>query len=464
MKNNNTLKYILIAIAVAALLYLLLHKSSFSWTPTFKSNDTEPYGCMLFDSVMSASMPGRYAVSDSLPEAVMREKENRNKTVLCLYSYADIDPQQVINFAKKGGNVIIATHWMNDELAISFSSLFTMFDYIMLNKNGLTPVEGEYSTVRFLKSNQFKERKYKLSKVLVSTYITPYDIRENLFQGILESDKKNHMHALTWQDVITTGDKFTLMKSAKCGKGSISLISMPLLFTNYGILEDSNHQLIMRIFSSVGNSQIIRTSALRSEDYEDKPIFNNQYQSDYDESLLNEAFKSNALRTALYLAIAGLVLFIIFNSRRQQRIIPVIKRKENGQLEFIKQIGGFFKRNNATENIINKKYTMFTAKLQKILHIDISDKDKTNENIKIIAQYTRIPQKEVQDIIYSLDFYFNSRKSEEKRIYEQLKSRQKYAWMNEHYMEMEVKKRKSKTSKEEMIRLVNSINRIEQKL
>ena len=53
--------------------------------------------------------------------------------------------------------------------------------------------------------------------------------------------------------------------SCSWGKGEIILVSTPLLFTNYGVLDGKNAAYIFRLLSQIGEFPIIRTEGYLEE-------------------------------------------------------------------------------------------------------------------------------------------------------------------------------------------------------
>ena len=210
---------------------------------------------------------------------------------------------------------------------------------------------------------------------------------------------------------------------------------------------------------------MVRTSTpkIRSKN-NDKNHFKTNGETYEKTSLLEYILSEKALKTALYLAILGIALFFIFGTRRKQRIIPLIKPKQNGQLEFIKQIGGLYKRSKASNSIIMKKYTMMADKIMKNVHVDIKDKDNINESILAISNYTGLSKESVQKMIYYINDHLKEKKEEEDRIFEQLKTEKKYQWMNMEQLRLKAKNETTKTYNHEMMKIINYMNIIEEKL
>jgi len=450
---------IIAVLAVGIILLFFFHKHKFSWYPSFKTNDTEPYGCMIFDSIMSSSMKGNYQVLNINPDSILCMKEHQGKTVLCLFEYLEIDPQNILNYTKKGGHVILACDYCN-----YITSRELGYDYYFMNVNR-EPVEGKFVDLTYLKDKKYNSKKYTVSECLIQTVINQYDYDDEFEDNIYEEETKKPDHHFKWKDVITAlidGKQMSVMKTTNYGKGKITLLSMPLLLTNYGILENNNSALIMRIFSQNKNMKMVRTSSLN------KMVNKNNFRkNDFEQentSLLEYILSETALKTALYLALLGIALFFFFGIRRKQRIIPVIKPKQNGQLEFIKQIGGLYKRRNASDSIIMKKYTMMADKIMRKVHVDIKDQDNINDSIMAISNYTGLQKESVQKMIYYIDAHLNYKKKEEEKIFERLINEKKNEGKNEEQLRQIAKKQTTTTNNYEMMKIINYMNIIEAKL
>ena len=66
-----------------------------------------------------------------------------------------------------------------------------------------------------------------------------------------------------------------------------------------------------------------------------------------------------SLRWAYYLGMIGLLIFVVFKAKREQRIIPVIKPLENSSIEFAKAVGGLYYEHRDFTDLIFKKINYF---------------------------------------------------------------------------------------------------------
>ncbi|MCD8262625.1 MAG: hypothetical protein LUD15_15080 [Bacteroides sp.] len=94
------------------------------------------------------------------------------------------------------------------------------------------------------------------------------------------------------------------------GKGELYLVCNPLLFTNYGMLDGKNTAYIFTLLEPLKEFPLIRLERSSRSAEQLSP--------------LRYILSQPPLRYSYYLALATLLLFMIFTARRKQRIIPVI--------------------------------------------------------------------------------------------------------------------------------------------
>jgi len=144
------------------------------------------------------------------------------------------------------------------------------------------------------------------------------------------------------------------------GKGEIVLISTPLLFTNYGVLDKNNAAYIFRLLSPAKDLPLYRTEAYNKSEYEQRSPF-------------RYFLSQPPLRWGLYLTMIALVLFMAFTARRRQRPIPVIRQPENKTLEFTELIGTLYFQKKNHADLVRKKFTYFAEALRRNIQVDVEE-------------------------------------------------------------------------------------------
>jgi hypothetical protein len=131
--------------------------------------------------------------------------------------------------------------------------------------------------------------------------------------------------------------------SFKFGKGTLYLCADPWILTNYSLLNNRGADYAAKALSYLPETQNVYWDEFQNGDVAD------------DESPMRVFFNHPSLQWAYYLSLFGMIVFVLFEIKRRQRIIPVIEPLKNSTVDFVNVVGQVYyeKRNNA--NIANKK-------------------------------------------------------------------------------------------------------------
>lgn len=130
------------------------------------------------------------------------------------------------------------------------------------------------------------------------------------------------------------------------GKGRLFLHAEPLLFSNYFLLQQQNRNYLGSVFSFMPAQ------------------FAHIYWSDFntrstDHSNWNVIWKNPATRYALLLALLALLVYLAFEMKRRQRIIPIIPPAENASVAFVETIGRLYYNKKNHTNLAEKMVQHF---------------------------------------------------------------------------------------------------------
>lgn len=170
-----------------------------------------------------------------------------------------------------------------------------------------------------------------------------FDFQASYFSGI------NSGHQVLGKVMFendTLEEKVNFIKT-RFGKGEIFLHSTPETFSNYFFLQDSNYQYIENVLAFM--------------DPEEAVMWDSYYKTgkSYYSSPLYYLLGNRSLKWAYYFVILASVLFIIFEGKRRQRPIPVVKPLENRSLEFTKTISLSYLEQKKYKELALKKISLF---------------------------------------------------------------------------------------------------------
>ncbi len=170
------------------------------------------------------------------------------------------------------------------------------------------------------------------------------------------------------------------------GKGHFYVHSEPLILTNYYLLKSKN-QYLENVMSYLPDRETVWFME------NDVPL---------SMSPMRFILSNPPLRYAWYLLLFGLLIFVLFNAKRKQRIVPIKEPLKNTSVDFIKSIGNLYLQEGDFHEMMAKKAQYFLSKVRIDLMIDTQHLDerfinklhlKTGKNIELIKEAVSLIKK-----------------------------------------------------------------------
>ena len=139
----------------------------------------------------------------------------------------------------------------------------------------------------------------------------------------------------------------------RAGKGNFYIHLSPMAFSNYFILHKNNMDYYEKALSVINPGV---TKVLWDEYYLNKRSSDNARKKT---SWLTVLFRYPALKAALLTAIFALLLYVLLEMRRKQRMIPVMTKPRNDSLDFVKTIGRLYYDKGDHKNLCKKMGAYF---------------------------------------------------------------------------------------------------------
>lgn len=365
----------------------------FVWRPTFSQYDHQPFGSAVFDDMVLASL-SKNAVSDSLPVYSVSDKtlyllsqdSTVNYSVLIVaeqLTFTETDREALLKILDRGNKVMLVSGGFDGNLkdTLCFRSSYSYFNFPSLKKYVTSTQERD--TLIWCKDSVYNDNQ------IYSFY--PHLCRASFY----ESDSLfTRLSEKVW---FTTDsleqeirDSYPYAITRKFGAGEITLVSTPLLFTNYGMLDGGNSAYLFRLLNQLKGLPIIRTEAYTKK------------WNEAEETPFRYFLSQRPLRWGLYMTMITLVLFMVFTARRQQRAIPIIRKPANKTVEFVELIGTlYFQRNDHTD-LVRKKFVYFTETLRRTIQVDVEDGENDLELAHRIAQKTGVSEDGVYRLLVNI--------------------------------------------------------------
>ena len=362
--RKKDLKFLIPLIITLVILTLIkiVEPEEIDWSQSFARNDKIPYGGYIINDLSSDLFPNQEVIIKEFPiYNILKDNYVINTNYVFINSYFSpdrLDTEYLLQYAADGNNVFISAYAIYGALAdslkiISYDEFFSE-DSVNINftNSDLNTEDGwTYFTGNF------------------KNYFSEYDT--SLVQVLGRNEFRNANYVLI-----------------KYGNGNFFLHTLPLSFTNYHLLNSNNNEYVYKTLSHL---------PVQKTFWDDYYKDGNKYTA----SSLQYIISQKSLRTAYYIILISIVLFIFFYGRRKQRIIPVIAPLTNTTIEFVGIVGNLYYQQKNYKNIAEKKISYFLDYIRNKYFI------KTNlfdaETIQKISDKSSFSTSKIKSIFKEID-------------------------------------------------------------
>lgn len=374
---------VLIVLGLLAFLWAINTTKKYHWYETYHTTGSNPYDLNLFYDLLDLASEGeRRLVNQPLSTYLDGEEEANYFFVNSDYFDDSASAESLLNFLENGNKAFIATHRIPASLqnALLDRSMGLGENFDMSSENlKCNFYSDDLYTETSYNFNYFTGEEYGFRSWNFNyDYDRPDDdsIRTNLGYGEIMEEEENAYYNFF---------------SLKIGDGELYIHSQPILFTNYYIKQPSGFEYVNKVLSHFDNKPVIWDN-----------FHSNYYETEGGErsrngSPLKYILANPALRMAWYVLIAGVLLFIFFGSKREQRIIPLIPRVKNTSIEFAKSLGTLYFQAKSGRFIAIEMMRLFDNYNRR--HYRIHRKDKDEEIVLKISKKSKVGENLVREIL-----------------------------------------------------------------
>lgn len=288
-----------------------------NWSPTLYYGDKIPFGTYILHDQLKTIYPGSKVTRTNAPVYNTLRNTGIKGNYIMVARTIDIkklDYKELVKFIKAGNNVFMtAFNW--DGFLTDTLKIRTRAEY---NKGN--------TALNFVNPTLKRSHVYSFQRDICSQYFSSFDTAHAVVLG---------------QNTL----KHTNYLSFAFGKGHLYLCANPQLFTNYSLLTPQGAD-----YASKALSYLPITQNVYWDQFQNKDI-------DVDQSPLRVIFSHDSLRWAYYIALITALVFVIYEVKRRQRIIPVIEPLQNNTLDFVTTVGQVYYERRDNGNIAHKKIT-----------------------------------------------------------------------------------------------------------
>ncbi|GAB5399787.1 MAG: DUF4350 domain-containing protein [Aureisphaera sp.] len=274
-------------------------------------------------------------------------------------SFESVD--ELLDFASVGNTIFISDYYVPTSLA---DTLGLDVDYIINEKDSISNLS-------------FKNRSLQSKNTIIDRnpgdfYFATLDSVSHTILGYTDNAKKQPNFI-----------------KAPFEEGNIFIHLQPKIFTNYNLLKEDRYTYTEGVLSYLPDEDIYFDSFIK-------------YQTPYggeveQESELSWFLQQRAFRWAWYFALLLTLLFMVFNAKRRQRIVQVVKPLQNTTVAFVKTISNLYFETKDHKNLIEKKIAYFLERIRIDYNLDTEALD--DEFIEKLSLKSGVKKEQVSQVI-----------------------------------------------------------------
>jgi hypothetical protein len=365
---------IYIALASALLLIYIVAQynkpTPVNWQPTLYYNDKIPFGTFVLYNRLNDLFPDAGVTrTNQSAYSVFSDSTLMPGNYLIIANNAELnkeDYRAMVKFISEGNSVLIsAFDWggmMLDTLKLNLGTEF--------GKNAVG--------VNFSNPALKQPGNYVFDKHLTDQYFNKFDTTR---ATVIGQNSLGHANFISYP----------------FGKGKLFLFANPQVFSNYSLLKPKTAHYAEKVLSYLPAHA--------------DNVYWDQYQNHdipADRSPLRVFFAHAPLQWAYYLALASMVLFVVYEVKRRQRIIPIVEPLKNATLEFVTVVGKVYYEQRDNANIVTKKILYFSEHLRN--HFGLKPGNYNQEFTPQLAHKTGIDLSLAGELVTHINYLLSQKR------------------------------------------------------
>jgi len=357
------------------------------WNPTYAVHHKKPFGLFVLNNEIEKL---------TAPENVERFSKSAYEYLDAFYEY---DDSLSIGYTNRGNFLLIDNYTDTDE-----SSWEEVLYYVSYGNNAILSLEYIPEIIQDSLKIETQRKGFKLNDSMEFSFENGNKKYGYFSKGIGTS------HFKKWNKATTTvlGHQYNGQErmpnfiKVNYGDGAFYLHTQPIVFTNFYLLKQPQYRYVEDLFRQLPKA----------------PIHWSQYQqtrSQLSDSPLRFWMSQPGLKNAWYLFLFGMLIFMIFNAKRRQRVVPIITPLTNTTLDFVKTIGNLYFREGDHHTLMEKKIIYFLERLRNDYMMDTRELNEVF--IKKLHLKTNKPLEHIQEVVRLIQQHRQRTVSTDKDLY-----------------------------------------------
>lgn len=361
---------------------------------SYRKDDTKPFGSYVAYNHFKALFDYKFIETTTQPFNKTWEdiKDYSSGTQYSLYfliaKNIDVSKEEagaMLEFISEGNDMFIAADYIDEDLLDTIKCATERYDEIVSEVHG--QMKETFVSMDFGKD--FKTPAYKYYYYPFLNSFSGYDSANARVLGVNEAGKPDYIIMFI-------------------GKGRLYLHAAPRVFSNYFLLTANNYLYLENVLSYLR--------------FEPKNIYWDEYykgqsfsrskktsgggnaagENDKNKfSSFDVIMKNPPLLWAFWLAIIALLLYILVNIKRRQRVINEIKPNTNTTVTFTETVGRLYLQKKNNKNIAEKMITYFYEHIRNSYFLNTVQVN--NEFLNTLSRKSGVSMETTQKLFNAID-------------------------------------------------------------
>lgn len=355
---------------------------SSNWSKRFQPFDKKPMGLYLFNSLASAHLDTSnhvLVIEDWIQLDSILTNDSLQKTFMFVgngFGLQNAELDAILSRVNKGSRIFLSYYGLTENIYPRFFDEYKeKFDY------------SESINV-FANKQKFK--------------------MINLFQNdTIACDWKGfgELEANYNYETLSSFMEMENFIKMEYGNGYAYFHTTPNLFYNYQIKRPDGFKYASYVLNQIPKDQDILLLELGrlTDNYGNEDVDEQTgEEGKVDDSYLKVIFESPMLLTALLLSIVGIILFVIFRSKRMRPVVPFIEKKKDMTLAFAETITSIYFAKRNPYGLLQVQRKNFYSAVRKHFFVDLKRRESDRE-IEILAEKSNKSFNEIKELVAAFE-------------------------------------------------------------
>jgi len=332
-----------------------------NWDISLSKEDKNPYGGFVLFKQLKDIFPAADIRSYRMPVYdQVNNYEDVNTAYLLIEPGLELqqdDINEMLNYVKLGNYVFMSAGSFNRAL----------MDTLMFNTKRHFDLLGDSMTINFSNPELHTPKNIGFTRLTLDGYFDELDSSRSVILGNNQRNEPNFI-------------------KIEHGDGAFFIHAAPICFSNYFMLKNDNANYTAKALSYLPKRV--------------KTIYWDEYYKMGPEGSRNPLrfiMTNPYLKWAYRLALMGMLLFILFEMKRKQRIIPIIAPLRNTTLDFVQTVGNVYFNKRDNKNIAVKKINYFFEFIRSNFYL--STNYLNDEFVTTLAKKTGTTEREIKRLV-----------------------------------------------------------------